>query len=332
MNNPIHRRSFLTLLGGASAAAWPLAARAQQPRKNWRVGILDPAPEELSAANIAALQNGLRELGYLSGRDLEIDYRSTDGRYESLPDLAFELVRLKPDLILVRGTPQTMAVKKATTTIPVVMAAVADPVGSGIVSSLPHPGGNITGLSTFGTEVEAKRVELLKEMVPGLTRIGMLLNVSNSASGTQLGEVQRAARILGIEVRRLDVRNAADVGLAFETAMAEGLQALIIAIDTLILTNRGQIIRLAAERKLPAVYASREFVLDGGLMSYGVSYPQLYYRAASFVDKIFKGARPSDIPVEQPTQIELVLNLKTARALGLTVPPTARVLATEVIE
>jgi putative ABC transport system substrate-binding protein len=239
------RRNFLTLLGGA--AAWPLAARApaqQVASKVWRVGMLDSVSREQNAANIAAFEKGLRDLGYISGHNLIIEDRSSDGHNERVHDLASDLVRLNVDVIVLRGTPQAYAAKNATGTIPVVMAAVADPVGSGIVGGLAHPGGNITGLGTFYTELQAKRVELLKEMVPGIKRMATLVNLSNPATATQWEEVQRAARILGIEVRRLDVRSIADVTRVFEMAINEGIEALSVAIDTQ--TYRRQIIECSA--------------------------------------------------------------------------------------
>jgi putative ABC transport system substrate-binding protein len=325
------RRQFITLVGGA--AAWPLATRAQQlAGKVWRIGMLETAPQEASAANLAAFERGLRELGYVVGRNLVIEYRSSDGHNERLPDLASELVRLNVDLIVLRGTPQAIAAKNATGTIPIVMANVADPVGSGIVASLANPGGNITGSSSFVTELEGKRVELLKEMVPGVKRMATIRDFSNPATTTQWEAEQAAARTLAVEIRRFDVRDAVDVTRAFATAMAEKVEALVVGVDTVTSTNRRQIVDLAARHKLPAIYQDGVFADDGGLISYGVSYPQLYYRAAVFVDKIFKGAKPADIPVEQPTKLQLVINLKAAKALGLRVPPGLLVTADEVIE
>jgi putative ABC transport system substrate-binding protein len=328
----MRRREFLTLLGRA-AAAWPLTARAQQAvGKVWRIGMLETAPQEASAANIAAFQKGLRELGYVVGQNLAIEYRSSDGHNERLPALVSELIRLNVDLIALRGTPQALAVRNATNTLPIVMTAVADPVGSGIVASLANPGGNITGLSSFDTELEAKRIELLKEIVPGLRRLGTVRDFRNPATATQWRLLQTAAQTLTIDLLRFDVRSPEDVSRAFMGAVDEKVEALVIAVDTVTSTNRRQIIELAAGHKLPAIYEDGIFVYDGGLMSYGVSYPHLYYRAATFVDKIFKGSRPADLPVEQPTKFEFVFNLKTARALGLDVPASTLLRATEVIE
>jgi putative ABC transport system substrate-binding protein len=328
----MRRRDFIMLVSGA-VAAWPLAAWAQQlTDKVWRVGMLETAPPEASAANMAAFLKGLRELGYVVGQNLTIEYRSSDGHNERLPDLASDLVRLNVDLIVLRGTPQAVAVKNATSTIPVVMATVADPVGSGIIASLAKPGGNITGLSSFVTELSGKRVELLKELVPEATRIAIMTNFSNPATTTQWEAEQAAARALAVEIRRFDVRNDSEVSRAVEAAVDDKIKALAVAVDTVTSTNRRQIIDLAAHYKMPAIYSDGVFVDEGGLMSYGVSYPQLYYRAASFVDKIFKGAKPGDIPVEQPTTLELVVNLKTAKTLGLAVPLTLLVAANRVIE
>jgi putative tryptophan/tyrosine transport system substrate-binding protein len=327
----IRRRDFITLVGGA--AVWPLAARAQQQTgKVWRIGMLETAPQDVSAANLAAFQKGLQELGYVVGRNLVIEYRSSDGHNEHLPDLASELVRLNVDLIVLRGTPQALAAKKATGTIPIVMANVADPVGAGIVASLANPGGNITGSSSFVTELEGKRVELLKEMVPGVKRLATIRDFSNPATTAQWEAEQAAARALAVEIRRFDVRDTVNVIRAFEAAIDEKVEALIVGVDTVTSTNQQQIVDLAARYKLPAIYQDGVFADDGGLVSYGVNYPELYYRAAIFVDKIFKGVRPADIPVEQPSKLELIINLKTAKALGLAVPPTLLALADEVIE
>jgi putative ABC transport system substrate-binding protein len=327
----MNRRDMITLLGGA--AAWPVAARAQQQTgKFWRIGMLETAPQDVSAANFASFQKGLQELGYVIGRNLLIEYRSSDGHNERLPDLASELVRLNVDLIVLRGTPQALAAKTATGTIPIVMANGADPVGAGIVASLANPGGNITGSSSFVTELEGKRVELLKEMVPGVKLLATIRDFSNPATTTQWESEQAAARALAVEIRRFDVRNAVDVTRAFETAIDEKVEALIVGVDTVTSTNRRQIVDLAARYKLPAIYQDGVFANDGGLVSYGVSYPELYYRAAIFVDKIFKGAKPADIPVEQPSKLELILNLKAAKTLGLTVPLVLLARADEIIE
>jgi putative tryptophan/tyrosine transport system substrate-binding protein len=327
----MRRREFIAALGGA-AAAWPLAARAQQAGKVWRIGILDTATRELNTDNLAAFYKGLRDFGYVEGQNLIIEYRSANGRIERLPDLVSELLRLKVDLIVLRGTPEVTAVKNATSTIPVVMTAVADPVRLGVAVSLAHPGGNITGLSSFVTDLEAKRVELLKELVPGMKLMAALGDFSNPAVANQWEEVQIAARSLAIEAQRFEVRSAADVSRAFEVAIRERVEAIRVGIDGVTRPNRRLIIDLAAMHKLPAIYAAKEFADHGGLMAYGTNYPSLYFRAASFVDKILKGANPAEIPVEQPTKFDLIVNLKTAKALGLTVPYPLLARADEVIE
>ena len=325
------RREFISLLGGA-AVAWPLAARAQQPSKVWRVGILDTATRELNLANVGVLLKRLRELGYVEGQNLIIEYRSADGRNERLPDLVSDLIRLKVDVIVLRGTPEVMAVKNATSTIPVVISAVVDPVGLGLAASLSNPGGNFTGMSSFASELGGKRVELLKELVPRIKRMAFLGDFRNSAVQMLWEEMQLAAQSLAMEALRFDVRRAADVSRAFDEAIREKAEAISVSVDGTTRTNRQLIIDLAAMNKLPAIYSAREFADDGGLIAYGASYAELYLRAASFVDKIFKGAKPAELPIEQPTKFDLVINLKTAKALGLTIPPTLITRADEVIE
>jgi ABC-type uncharacterized transport system substrate-binding protein len=327
----MNRREFITLLGGA-AVAWPLVARAQQAGKVWRIGILDTTSVALNAANFDALRQGLRQHGYIEGQNLVIDYRSADGRVERFPDLAAELVHLKVDLIVTRGTPAVVAVKNATKTIPVVMAASGDPIGAGVVAGLARPGANVTGLSAFVTELQAKRLELLKELVPGINRIAALLNMSSPATPPQWEQTKAAARTLAIEPQLLDVRKPEDLNRAFETAIRQRAEALVVGINALTQANRRPIADLATKHRLPAIYASREFVDAGGLVAFGVNYPDLYRRAATYVDKILKGAKPADLPIEQPTKFEMVINLKTAKALGLDVPPTLLARADKVIE
>jgi putative tryptophan/tyrosine transport system substrate-binding protein len=324
------RRAFISLLAGA--ATWPLAARAQPARKVWRLGILETISQSLNSANLAALRKGLRELGYIEGQNLLIEYRSADGRAERFPDLASELARRKVDLIVTRGTPALLAAKNATTVIPIVMAAIGEPLVTGAVANLAHPGGNVTGLSSFATELVSKRVELVKEMIPGIARIAGLFNLSNPVSVPEWEAAKAAALSLGIELQLLDVRRSEDLPRALDTEIKQRADALLVSIDGFVQASQATILDLVARRRLPAMYPSREFVDGGGLLSYAVSYPPLYYRAASFVDKIFKGAKPADLPVEQPTKVELIINLKTAKALGLTMPPTLLARADEVIE
>ena len=323
------RRAFIcTVTLGLLAA--PLAAAAQQAGKVYRIGILETIPAAQNAANLAALRKGLRDLGYVEGRNLIIEYRSADGRAERFPDLASELVRLKVDLIVTRGTPAARSAKNATGTIPVVMATMGDP--RAIVASFANPGGNITGVTTFSTELTAKRFELLKELVPNLSRVALLHNMGNPAAPPEWEETKTAARSLGLQAELLDVRSQGDLGRAFELAVRQRVDALVIGADGLTQMHQQTIVDLVARNRLPAAYPAREFVEAGGLIAYAVNYPDLYFRFASFVDKIFKGAKPGELPVEQPTKFELVINLKTAKALGLTIPPSLLQRADQVIE
>jgi putative ABC transport system substrate-binding protein len=326
----LRRRDFVTLLGGA-AAAWPLAARAQQA-KVWRIGVLETISQGLNAANFDAFRRGLRELGYVEGQNLTIDYRSADGRAERFPDLAADLVRLRVDLIVTRGTPAGLAAKNATSTIPIVMAAMSDPVGIGAVGGLARPGGNITGLAAFSSELEPKRVELLREIVPKLARIAVLFNMSNPAFSSRWEMMQTVAQSLHVEAHLLDVRKTGDLAPAFQTAASWHADGLVCGTDGFIQENRQSIIEFAAKFKLPSIYGYTEFAHAGGLMSYSVHYPDLYFRAASLVAKVLNGIKPGDLPVEQPTKFKLVLNLKTAKALGLDMPDKLVALADEVIE
>jgi len=323
------RRAFISGVTLGLLAA-PLAAAAQQAGKVYRIGILETIPAAQNAANLAALRKGLRDLGYVEGRNLIIEYRSADGRAERFPDLASELVRLKVDLIVTRGTPAARAAKNATGTIPVVMATMGDP--RAIVASFANPGGNITGVTTFSTELTAKRFELLKELVPNLSRVALLHNMGNPAAPPEWEETKTAARSLGLQAELLDVRSQGDLGRAFELAVRQRVDALVIGADGLTQMHQQTIVDLVARNRLPAAYPAREFVEAGGLIAYAVNYPDLYFRFASFVDKIFKGAKPGELPVEQPTKFELVINLKTAKALGLTIPPAVLARADEVIE
>ena len=327
----MRRRDVIGLLGGA-AVSWPLAVWAQPSGKLMRIGMLETVSSSDNVANFDAFRRGLRELGYIEGQNLAIEYRSADGRAERFPVLANELVRLPVDIIVTRGTPAALAAKQATATIPVVMAAIGEPLGVGVVTSLAHPGGNVTGFSSFATELTGKRVELLKEAFPAISRAGFLNNMANPVIPAQWEATKAAARLAGIDVELLDIRTRDDIPRAFSDAVAAQLGAVLVGVDGLTQANAKIIIDHAARVSLPAIYASREFVDAGGLMTYSVSYPDLYRRAAGVVDKIFKGARPGDIPVEQPTKLELVINLKTAKALGLTLPATLLARADEVIE
>jgi putative ABC transport system substrate-binding protein len=310
----------------------PLVVRAQPAGKVYRIGMLETRSALLNAANIDAFRRGLRELGYKEGQNLEIVYRSSDGRDERFPGLASELVGLKVHLILIRGTPAAMAAKSATQTIPVVMAASGDPVGSGLVASLGRPGGNVTGLSSALTEVYAKRVELLKELLPKLARIAAIFNMGNPVTPPQWSVVEASARSLGIEPQLLDVRRPEDLPRAFDAAAKQRTEALVVGLDGVTQGNLRLIAELAAKQRLPSIYAEKAYVNFGGLITYGASDQHMYHRAAYFVDRIFKGAKPADLPVEQPTMFQLVINLKTAKALGLTIPQSVLVRADELIE
>jgi putative ABC transport system substrate-binding protein len=325
----VDRRAFLgSLAGGVLTAAF--VAEARQAKRLYRIGMIERTPLVINAANVDSFRQGLRELGYVEGDTFVIEYRSADGRDVRFPGLATELVRLKVDLILTRGTPAALAAQQATGTIPVVILGVGDPVGQGLVASLARPGRNITGLSAAVTEIYPKRVQLLRELVPRAARIAALINMSNPALPPQWKEIEMTARSLGIEPHLLDVRTPEDLEPAFDAATRHRADALIVGLDTLTQANQRSIVDLVAKRRLPAIYASTEF--DGGLIVYGVNYPEMYRHAASFAHKIFKGATPADLPVEEPTKFELVINLKTAKALGLTIPPSLLLRADRVIQ
>jgi putative ABC transport system substrate-binding protein len=291
---------------------------------------LEAVPAAQNSANLDALRKGLRELGYVEGRNLVIEYRSADGRTERFPDLAADLVRLNVDLIVTRGTPATRAAKTATGTIPVVMATMGNP--QPIVVSFANPGGNITGMTTYSPELIGKRIELLKELVPSLSRVALLHNMGNPAVPPEWEETKTAARSLGLQAELLDVRSQDDLSRAFERAVRQRIDGLLIGADGLTQLHQHTIVDWAARNRLPAAYPARDFVEAGGLMAYAVSYPDLYFRFARFIDKIFKGTNPGDLPIEQPTKFELVVNLKTAKALGLTIPQSVLVRADEVLQ
>jgi putative ABC transport system substrate-binding protein len=325
-----NRREFIIVSG--AAAVWPFGAHAQQG-KLWRIGMLETiSPALNAAANLAAFRNGLRQLGYIEGKSYVIEYRSVEGRAARFPELASELVASKVDVIVTRGTPAALAAKNATATIPVVMAAIGEPLDSGVVASLPRPGGNVTGFSAFVTELAGKRVELFKEVMPSVTRLGFVNNMSNPIAPPQWEETKKVARSLGIATELLDLRSKEDIGRAFEAVSGSHVDGLLVGIDAVTQEHRQLIGDLAIQQRVPALCASREYVEADGLLSYGVSYPDLYRRAAGLVDKIFKGAKAGDLPVEQPVKFELIINLITAKAVGLTVPPMLLARADEVIE
>jgi putative ABC transport system substrate-binding protein len=324
------RREFVTLLGGATAA-WPFAARAQQPAKLPTIGFLGPTTASAQSQWVAAFLQRLSELGWIEGRTLAIAYRWAEGRAERFAEFATEFVRLKVDVIVTYGTPQVISAKQATSAIPIVFALVGDAVGAGLIASLARPGGNVTGLSLQTTDSATKRIELLREVLPGLRRLAFLVNVGNPATVLELGEVQAAARTLGLEVATFEIRRTEDIAPAIEAAKS-GADALYVAGDALLNVNRVRINILAAGVRLPTMFIQREFVEAGGLMSYGPNFPDLFRRAADFVDKILRGAKPADLPVEQPTKFDLVINLTTAKALRLKIPESFLLRADEVIE
>jgi putative ABC transport system substrate-binding protein len=292
--------------------------------------MLEALPATRNSANLNALRNGLRNLGYVEGQNLVIEYRSADGRAERFPDLASELVGLNLDLILARGTPATTAVQNATGTIPVVMVTMGGP--GAIVASFAHPSSNITGVITFSTELTAKRVEILKELVPRLSRVGLLHNMGNPAVPPEWEETRAAACSLGLQADILDVRNEGDLRRVFELAVQKHIDGLVVGADGLTQMYQQMIVEWVARNRMPAIFPTREFVEAGGLIAYAVNYPDLYFHLASFVDKIFKGTKPAELPVQQPTRFELVVNATAAKALALEIPPTLLVRADAVIE
>jgi putative tryptophan/tyrosine transport system substrate-binding protein len=328
----MRRREFITLLGGA-AVAWPLAARAQQRRKLFRIGYLGISSPSLEPHYVEAFRQKLRELGHVDGESIAIEYRWAEGQDSRLPKLAGELVRLKSDVIVTTGTPGTLAAIQATKTVPIVMASSADPVASGLVSSLARPSGNVTGFTILGPELEGKRLELLLQTVPGLSRLAILWNPSNPGIVSYFETIRNAGRNLRISLDPvMEVRSADELGNAFTVIASARPQALAVIADRFLLAHRKQIVDFAAVTRLPSMYPYREYVDAGGLMSYAPSNIELFRGAATYVDKILKGAKPGELPIQEPTKFELVLNLKTAKTLGLIVPPTVIARADEVIE
>jgi putative tryptophan/tyrosine transport system substrate-binding protein len=324
----VRRREFITLLGGA--AAWPLAAGAQ-PSKLPTIGVLGPTTTQVAGQWTAALVQRLREFGWIEGRTLAIEYRWAQGRADRAAEIAAEFVSLKVDVIVTAGTLNVVATKQVTSVIPIVFAGAGDPVGTGLVASLARPGGNVTGLSNQSTDLAAKRIELLREVVPGLRRLAIMANVGAPIAMLEVGEALAAAHTLGLEATKFEIRRAEDISTAFETLKGQA-DALHLASDQLVNTNRLQINALALAARLPTMHTFRALVETGGLMSYGPNFQHLSRRAADYIDKILRGTKPADIPVEQPTKFDLVINLKTAKALGLDVPATLLARADEVIE
>jgi putative ABC transport system substrate-binding protein len=326
------RRVFLGALAGSVLLTAPFPAEAQQPGKVYRIGVLEqggsPGPNPI----YEAFRHPLRELGYIEGQNLVLENRFAEGRAERLPDFAAELVRLKVDVIVAGGTLGPLAAKHATGTIPIVLAAAGDPVGTGLVASLAKPGGNVTGLSNHSADLTGKRLQHTKEVVPGLSRIAVLWNAANPIAELVFKETEIAARTLGVQVQSVEVRRSEDFDSALPATVSGGAGALFVIDDPLVFRNRMRIADFAARNRLPATAFYKQFAEAGGLMTFGASLADLYRRAAIFVDKILKGAKPADLPVEQPTTYELVINLKTAKTLGLTIPPSLLQRADQVIE
>jgi putative ABC transport system substrate-binding protein len=325
----MQRRDFITLLGGV-AAAWPRAARAQQGKLP-TIGYLGATTPVAQSPWLAAFVQRLRELGWIEGRTVAIEVRSAEGRPERYAEIAAEFVRLKVDVIVTHSAAPVIAAKQATSVIPIVFAVAADPVDSGLVASLARPGGNVTGLSLQFTDIAGKRLELLREVVPALRRLAIIANIGNPGSVLEIGEVEAAARTLGLEVALLDIRRAEDIAPALEVLKGRA-EALYVIGDPLLNANRTRLNTLAVAARLPTMLGFREFVEAGGLMSYGTNFPVLFRRAADYVDKILRGTKPSDIPVEQPTRFDLIINLTTAKAIGLAIPEAFLLRADEVIE
>jgi putative ABC transport system substrate-binding protein len=329
----ISRRAFISSVAGGLLAA-PLVVEAQQSGKVSRIGILGNVPltDPEGARLWGAFMHGLRELGYEEGRNITIEFRSSDGQYERLPALAAELVRLKVDVIVAPAAQNVLAAEQATRTIPIVMTYFGDPVASGLVTSLGRPGGNVTGLSGLAPEIVGKQLELLKEMVPKVSHVAILWNPANQSHPLLLREAETGARSLRVQLQTLEVRGPDDFETAFAAVAKEPTGALLVPADGMFLLRRARITDLAARARLPAMYGLREYVDSGGLVVYAPSIRDNFRRAAVYVDKILKGAKPADLPVEQPTKFELVINLKTAKALGLTIPQSLLLRADEVIQ
>jgi ABC-type uncharacterized transport system substrate-binding protein len=324
------RREFIMLLGGA-AAAWPLAARAQQPGKLPTIGVLGSATPSTQASRFAAFVQRLRELGWIENRTVAIEYRWAEGRSERYSEIAAEFVRLKVDVIVTTGTPVVIVAKQATAVIPIVFVTITDPVGSGLVASLARPGGNVTGLSLQSPDIAGKRLALVREVVPNLRRVAFMGNIDNPFVPREMHEVQAAAGTLGLEAATFEIRRTQDIVPAFE-ALKHRVEAVYLASEGLTDANRLRINILALGARLPTMWPQQEPVEAGGLMSYGPSFTDQFRRAGDFVDKILRGAKPADLPVEQPVKFDLVVNLVVAKALGLEVPPTLLARADEVIE
>jgi putative tryptophan/tyrosine transport system substrate-binding protein len=328
----MNRRTFVAGLGAVLAA--PRAAEAQQTATIPHIGVLFPTSlsDPRTAQFLDAFRDGLRALGYAEGQNIATETRFAEEDWQRLPGLVAELIRAKVNVIVTYTTPAAQAAKRSTSTIPIVLAAVIDPIAAGLVVSLPHPGGNITGLSQMIPELVAKQLEILKEAAPNVSRVALLTNPANPGTAPQLRHARDAARALGLHVQLLEARGPSDIDRAFAGIPSERAGAVVVLIDSMLIDHRRRIVDLAARHRLPTVSATREIAEAGGLMSYGPSIRDMFRRAAGFVDKILKGAKPADLPVEQPTKFELVINRKTAKALRLTIPPSLLLRADEVIE
>ena len=327
--NQVRRRRFLIATGALLAAS---LARAQPAGKVYRIGFLGNSTAALEVNLVGPFREGLRDLGYVEGRNVLIEYRWAEGNYERFPALIAELIALKVEVIVTAGTPASLAVKETKTSIPLVMVAVGDPVGSDLVASLARPGGNLTGLVSIAPDLEGKRLELLTEVVPKLSHVAFLLNPANAFHVTSEKQAQAAAKALHLKVEFVAVRAESEFDRAFQAISSQRPGALVMLADRLFLHHRARIVDFAARNRLPTVYAYTELVEAGGLMSFGPSYPGMHRRAAYFVDRILRGAKPADLPLEQPATFELVINLKTAKALGLTIPRLVLLRADQVIE
>jgi putative ABC transport system substrate-binding protein len=327
------RREFITLLGG-TAATWPLAARAQSAMKIYRIGILLPNTPEIATRNprIQAFLQGLRELNWIDGRSATLEWRYGEGQLSRLPALAAELANIKVDVIVTAAAPAAKAAKEATDTIPVVIIDPGDPVGTGLVRGLAQPGGNITGVTSIAPELSGKRLALLKEAVPAMTTVAVLFNAGIPPAEIAMVELRIAAQTLNLRVQPVAIRGPAGLAEALASIASPKIEGLLVFPDPLTFSNQEPITEFALANNIPALYGAKEFVSIGGLLSYGPSYPGLFRRAAYFVDRILKGTNPADLPVEQPSKFELAINMKTAKALGLSVPPTLLASADEVIE
>jgi putative tryptophan/tyrosine transport system substrate-binding protein len=324
------RREFIMLVGGA-AAAWPLAAYAQQAGKVYRIGVFTSGAP-LMSKTWSIFIDGLKELGWTEGKNIAFEPRYAENDLARLPELAAELVGLNVDVILAIGTLAALAAKRASATIPIVMANAGDPLGSGLVVSLAQPGGNVTGMSLMAPDLGGKRLELLKELLPRLSRVAVIWNAANPYSALMFEETRGAAKTLAIELQSLEVRGPDDFGVVLDSAGRKRADALVTVEDPLTFNHRKQIAESCAKNRLPAMYGLREYADAGGLMAYGASQEDLFRRTVGYVDKILKGVKPADLPVQQPTKFELIINLTTAKALGLEIPPTLLARADEVIE